>query len=196
MIGDSGAGSGKFVAQPDRATPSSSPRRGEVVVRTFRSPTSRPEPPWPLPPTHVTGCGSPSRDTGIGIPAEKRASHLRTRSSRPTSSTTRKYGGTGLGLAISSQAGWPDGRHYHAIDQGTPTAVARFQFEADAGQVAAPRPRRPPGQAGGGHQLARAARVLVVDDNAVQPAGSFCKSVLTQWGMPPRRRLTGWRSRR
>ena len=49
------------------------------------------------------GCAFAVRDTGIGIERRDAGTPVRSRSARPTASTTRRYGGTGLGLAISSQ---------------------------------------------------------------------------------------------
>ena len=85
--------------QPGRATPSSSPNEGEVVVRVEierRRPLRR------LPRRRMSASASPVRDTGIGIPPDQQERIFRAFEQEDTS-TTRKYGGTGLGLTIAAR---------------------------------------------------------------------------------------------
>ena len=91
-------------------------------------------------------------------------------------STTRRYGGTGLGLAISPAAGRADGRR----DRRRERARARAARSGSPPGSSAGCGGRPAASTGAG-SLARASRVLVVDDNptsredpraAARPLGS------------------------
>jgi PAS domain S-box-containing protein len=98
------------------------------------------------------------RDTGIGIPADKRAIIFEA-FEQADSSTTRRYGGTGLGLAIVARlAELMGGRIWVESEVGAGSVfhfTARFQ-PADAPSETAP------GEPVRVHGL----RALVVDDNA------------------------------
>ena len=82
-------------------------------------------------------------DTGPGIDA-RRSSGCSSRSRRPTSSTTRRYGGTGLGLSICRELARADGRRVGV--HSAPATGSRFWAElplpagcAERGRVDAPR---------------------------------------------------------
>ncbi len=96
------------------------------------------------------------QDTGIGIPAEQQE-RLFQKFTQVDASTTRQYGGTGLGLAISKQlVEQMDGEIGIRSESGH---GSEFWFTVCLGkQLARAQTQR----------LFRAARVLVVDDNATQ----------------------------
>lgn len=111
------------------------------------------------------------RDTGIGVPADKRQL-LFQRFTQLDSSDTRKYGGSGLGLAISKQLVELLGGTIGVISPApagangeTTTGGSEFWFLVRLGKVGAggtlPRPRTPP------TPFDRKYRVLVVEDNPV-----------------------------
>jgi len=111
------------------------------------------------------------RDTGIGVPEEKRWEIFGAFVQADTS-TTRKYGGTGLGLTISSQlVEMMGGRLWLESEPGTGSRfnfVARFDvFKGET--VPAP-----------SFDL-RSLRVLVVDDNATNRA--ILTEILDSWQM-------------
>ena len=109
--------------------------RGEVVVEvTIASPAK------PLP-ADLWLLQLSVRDTGIGIPRERRDRLFRT-FSQVDASTTRKYGGTGLGLAISrrlvelmSGRIWVDSRE----NEGS-TFFAQMMIESAAPEAATAAP--------------------------------------------------------
>lgn len=116
------------------------------------------------------------RDTGIGIPEDKRQAIFNAFEQADTS-TSRKYGGTGLGLAICSQLVqkmqgriWVDS----VIGEGS-----TFHFTACLGIQQSPvvkiREIVPPKLQG--------EPVLVVDDNATNRR--LLDQILTNWGMKP-----------
>jgi len=116
------------------------------------------------------------RDTGIGIPADRR-DRLFQSFSQVDTSTTRRYGGTGLGLAISKRLVALMGG---ALDMdSTPGVGSTFHFTIQAEPLVLPlqtflEPVQP--------QLS-GKRVLIVDDNATN------RLILTRqaesWGMLP-----------
>jgi two-component system sensor histidine kinase/response regulator len=115
------------------------------------------------------------RDTGIGIPPEKRA-HIFETFTQADTSTTRKYGGTGLGLAIASQlTGLMKGRIWVESEVGTGSEF----------HVTLPFDVRPSTEAKAPRHLAelKGLPILVVDDNATNQW--ILRDVLIGWGMRP-----------
>jgi two-component system, sensor histidine kinase and response regulator len=115
------------------------------------------------------------RDTGIGIPADKRQ-RIFEAFCQEDASTTRRYGGTGLGLTISAQLVelmggkiWVDSE----VGKGS-----TFHFTVQLAPAAGARPAAPA-------ELASlyAMPVLVVDDNETNRR--ICQELLTHWGMKP-----------
>lgn len=111
------------------------------------------------------------RDTGIGIPPEKREVIFKSFSQADTSST-RRFGGTGLGLAISLRlVNLMEGRLWVDSELGVGSQFHfTIPFQEPVNSVLRPR-SKPPGVDG--------IKVLVVDDNAT------CLKILTK-------KLTGW----
>jgi len=116
------------------------------------------------------------RDTGIGIPEEKRASIFKA-FVQADGSSTRRYGGTGLGLAISSQlVEMMGGRIWVESEVGIGST---FHFTVRFGkskEKAVKSSKGRPEALGG-------LPVLVVDDNATNRA--ILKEMLNNWGMKP-----------
>ena len=112
-------------------------------------------------------------DSGIGIPPE-RMDRLFKSFSQVDASTTRRYGGTGLGLAISSRlVELMGGKISVTSEVGK---GSRFQFTMAAGAHVAPA-----ACGAAAHVDLRGARVLVIDDNAVNR--HILERQLTHWEM-------------
>ena len=113
------------------------------------------------------------RDTGIGIPPEKKETVFE-KFTQVDSSTTRKYGGTGLGLAITK-------RLVELMDgeigvESKPGEGSTFSFTAKLGvRERAERSRRSRKAAD-----IKGLRALVVDDNATNRM--ILASLLSRWG--------------
>ncbi|HEV2314243.1 MAG TPA: PAS domain S-box protein [Candidatus Acidoferrales bacterium] len=122
------------------------------------------------------------RDTGIGIPAEKREL-IFAAFTQADSSTTRKYGGTGLGLTISQAL--VKMMNGSISVKSEPRHGSVFHFTArlkvpDASFV-------PPAVVE--PAALRGLRALVVDDN--QTNRLILTELLTQWGMAPEQAASG-----
>ena len=116
------------------------------------------------------------RDTGIGIPAEKREQIFQA-FTQVDSSTTRRYGGTGLGLAIARRlVELMNGRLWVESEVGHGSTfhfTAAFdRVPAETTNRTAPRPEALDGL-----------RVLVVDDNATNRL--ILEEMLASWHMAP-----------
>ncbi len=111
------------------------------------------------------------RDTGAGIPADRR-DRLFKSFSQVDSSMSRKYGGTGLGLAISRQLVELMGGQISCESEVGRGSI--FSFDVNLQICEAPAPRR---QANVGLQ---GMRVLAVDDNAAYR--EILQNQLTSWG--------------
>ena len=118
------------------------------------------------------------RDTGIGIPAERRDRLFRS-FSQVDASTTRKYGGTGLGLAISKRLSELMGGTMWVESEGTDGKGSVFHFTIQARPSQNPVPvflnAQQPELSG--------RRVLIVDDNATNRY--ILMRQVQSWGMIP-----------
>ena len=114
------------------------------------------------------------RDTGIGIPREKKEAIFEA-FTQVDSSTTRKYGGTGLGLTISSRLASAMGGRIWV--ESEPSEGSRFHFTARfaIGSSRAEKSREVPSLCG--------KRVLIVDDNATNRR--ILVETVSRWGMIP-----------
>jgi signal transduction histidine kinase/CheY-like chemotaxis protein/ligand-binding sensor domain-containing protein len=114
------------------------------------------------------------RDSGIGIPAEKRDLVFEA-FTQADGSTTRRYGGTGLGLTISRRlVELMGGRIWLESEVGTGT---KFHFTIRCG-VGKAEPR-----AGGEQASLSGILILVVDDNSTNRR--IFEETLRRWGMLP-----------
>jgi PAS domain S-box-containing protein len=113
------------------------------------------------------------RDTGIGIPPEKRESIFKA-FAQADGSTTRKYGGTGLGLTISSRL--VEMMHGQIWVESELGKGSRFHFTAQFGTTEiAIRPE--PAEI----QNLNGVPVLIVDDNTTNQR--ILENMLAGWGM-------------
>jgi len=112
------------------------------------------------------------RDTGIGIPADKKE-RLFKAFSQVDSSTTRRYGGTGLGLAISEKLVRLMGGQITVDSIPNEGSVFGFTIKTARGSKMVPAPAE--------YHLheQQGKKILVVDDNLTNRA--ILKSQLEQW---------------
>ena len=118
------------------------------------------------------------RDTGIGVPLDKRQI-IFDQFSQADGSTTRRFGGTGLGLAITSQLVKIMGGELRLESQ--PGSGSNFFFtislpEGSRERAASPDPEPRPGGPASGRRL----KVLVAEDHPVN--AKVARSFLTRLG--------------
>jgi len=114
------------------------------------------------------------RDTGIGVPEEKRA-RLFQAFEQLDPSTVRRFGGTGLGLAISSRlVGLMGGGLKHESPRSGGSVFRATVRLHSTTESAKDEPRYQ-------HSVLSAARILVVDDN--ETSRSSLAEILRSWDM-------------
>jgi PAS domain S-box-containing protein len=168
--------------------------QGEVVVEVRKELTGHAEDAEPTGPESEGPGAGPSvcsliclhftiRDTGIGIPADKRAL-LFNPFSQVDGSLTRRHGGTGLGLAISRRLAeimggglWHEGPA--VVNGHAPPPGAVFHFRARFGLQEGPAWRPVPADPSD----LRGLPVLVVDDNAANRR--ILAEILRGWQLKP-----------
>lgn len=112
-------------------------------------------------------------DTGIGIPLDKQ-DYIFSKFTQADTSTTRNFGGTGLGLAISKQLSELMGGEIGVISKEGEGSVFWFTLNLSI-DVLQPLSETPD------KAELRNARVLIVDDNAVNRSIIF--ETLNSWGV-------------
>ncbi len=117
------------------------------------------------------------RDTGIGIPPDRR-DHLFQSFSQLDASTTRKYGGSGLGLAISKRLSELMGGAMWVESEVGQGSTFHFTIRAE------PAPVQARGHFRGEQPHLRDRRVLIVDDNETNRRVLVAQS--RAWNMIPR----------
>ena len=115
------------------------------------------------------------RDTGIGI-APAQQERIFDSFSQADSSTSRMYGGTGLGLAISRRLVELMGGHLDVMSRLGEGSLFRFSIVLAKETEAAP-------EGPAARSLPKAARVMVVDDNATNR--EILDHQLQAWGLEP-----------
>jgi PAS domain S-box-containing protein len=138
--------------------------KGEVVLNIAASPPGADG-------AHVITIGV--RDTGIGIPVDRR-DRLFQPFSQVDSSTTRKYGGSGLGLAISRRLAEAMGGRMWVDSEDGRGSTFNFTIMAKAQPTTTRHPWEDAPSAFSGRRL------LVVDDNA--GARDWLVTHLMRWG--------------
>jgi PAS domain S-box-containing protein len=118
------------------------------------------------------------RDTGVGIPADRRGV-LFEKFSQVDASTTRKYGGTGLGLAISKQLAEMMGGDVGVTSEEGRGSEFWFTVRLAKGAGQVKTERRPAVAATKLHGV----RALIVDDNAT--SREILTTIMTSWSMRP-----------
>jgi hypothetical protein len=113
-------------------------------------------------------------DTGIGIPADKRA-HIFEAFTQEDSSTTRRFGGTGLGLTISARLVEMMGGKIWVDSTTGQGSTFHFTAHLPAGNVAQTAPLAPPAAS-----LRPALDILLVEDHPVNQ--KLALNLLDKWG--------------
>lgn len=144
--------------------------RGEVRMEICRSPQAVGDGNFPL--------RIAVKDTGVGIPLEKR--HLLFRPfSQLDSSPTRRHGGTGLGLVICRRLA--EGLGGAVYLEESSSAGSTFVLECPFPVVSCPTPTPPKNSSAPGWPADWSPRILVVEDNP--PSRKLLRAMLQSLGL-------------